>query len=81
MQDIIISLLKLNLFPVKRLNWVFGGCFFLYVPTAPKFKVGGIQSCMLSRHFCTFSPINNFFPVLAAAEIVLQSGKGLFLLV
>ena len=80
MQDIIISLLKLNLFPVKRLNWVFGGCFFLYVPTAPKFKVGGIQSCMLSRHFCTFSPIN-FFPSAAAAEIVLQSGKGLFLLV
>ena len=79
MQDIIISLLKLNLFPVKRLNWVFGGCcFFFCIPTAPKFKVGGIQSCMLSRHFCTFSPIN-FFP--SAAEIVLQSGKGLFLLV
>jgi hypothetical protein len=81
MQDIIISLLKLNLFPVKRLNWVFGGCFFLY-PLHPSSKWVAFNPACLVAIFALF-PLLTFFPVLllVAVEIVLQSGKGLFLLV
>ena len=80
MQDIIISLLKLNLFPVKRLNWVFGGCFFFVYPLHPSSKWVAFNPACLVAIFALF-PLLTFFPVLAAVEIVLQSGKGLFLLV
>ena len=80
MQDIIISLLTLNLFPVKRLNWVFGGCFFLY-PLHPSSKWVAFNPACLVAIFALFPPLK-LFPVDAAAvEIVLQSGKGPFLLV
>ena len=81
MQDIIISLLKLNLFPVKRLNWVFGGCCFFFVyPLHPSSKWVAFNPACLVAIFALF-PLLTFFPSAAAVEIVLQSGKGLFLLV